>query len=586
MSVDLNNKDIKGIIRRRKGIFLAAFLPIFLVCVGIALYLPPIYQSEATIQIENQDIPEDFVKSTITTYINERLYMIKQQILSREQLQNVIKRHKLYADIDSRTEKIDRMRQDIKLETIDTAVMDERTGRAKSVTVAFKLSYEGEDPETVGAIANELSQFFVEQDLRAREELSGRTTDFFELELENLKEDVAEYETRISRFKTEHIDELPGSAGVKLQNIAFLNQDIERINTRIRTLREKKIYLESQITNVDPLAPVVSEGGKLTKSPVDQLKFLRLRLIQMQASLSPKHPDIKAIKREIAKLESQVGEANVSDEKIKLLKQMKESLATKRNTLGDNHPDVVWLTREVDTLSKEVAKQEAARSEISRLGNEKPDNPEYVNLRAQIIAADTEIGSLREERQKKQAELEDTRRKVEMIPLIEEEFNQLTLNYESARQKYNEILNKLFAAKMARQMDVSERGERFEIIESAHIPEKPYKPNRIAIILFGLVLGLFMGLSLAALQEGRDLSVKSGDDIEAILGTPVIATVSLFTSEQQKKQRRLKKLKSALVVVLAVVCISFIIDQFMMPLGQVWGTFTDRLVEMGLPIEK
>ena len=417
MSVELSNQDVKGIIRRRKKIFLFPFCIIFLTCLGIALYLPPVYRSESTIVIENQDIPEDFVKSTITTYINERLYMLEQQLLSREEVLKLVNKYNLYENMDSTTDKVLRAREDIQLQTIDTAVIDERTGRAKTVTVAFKLSYEGKDPQTVVQVAEELANFFVEQDIQSKAELSGTTTGFFEKELENLKKDISAYEAKISSFKAKNIEMLPGSIGVKLQNIAYLNQELERINTRIRTLREKNIYLESQILNVDPLSPVVSEEGKLTKSPADRLKYLRLSLIRMQASLSPKHPDIKALKREIAELEGQVGDTNTSAEKIKLLKQMRNELANQKRNLGDNHPDVIRISKEVEMLAEEVDRMEAGSAMITRLSNEKPDNPAYMNLKAQIVAADAEIKSLEEERRRKEQELKENRSKVEMIPL-------------------------------------------------------------------------------------------------------------------------------------------------------------------------
>ncbi len=114
-------------------------------------------------------------------------------------------------------------------------------------------------------------------------------------------------------------------------------------------------------------------------------------------------------------------------------------------------------------------------------------------------------------------------------------------------------------------MDVSQSGERFEIVEPARLPEKPYKPNRIAIILFGLVLGLFTALSLAALQEGRDRSIKSSDEIEAIVGVPVIATVSFFESDQQKRKRRFRTLAGASAIILLLVCGSVIFALFIMP---------------------
>jgi succinoglycan biosynthesis transport protein ExoP len=565
MAVELSNKDVMGIIRRRKGIFLTSFFIIFLTCLGIALYLPSVYRAESTIVIENQDIPEDFVRSTITTYINERLYMLQQQILSREEVLKLVNKYNLYETMDSTTEKVLRMREDIKLQTIDTAVLDERTGRAKTVTVAFKLSYEGQDPQMVVQVAGELANFFVEQDIRSKAELSGTTTNFFEKELGNLKKEISAYEAEISRFKAKNIDMLPGSIGVKQQKIAYLNQELERINTRIRTLREKNIYLEAQILNVNPLSPVVSEEGKLTKNPVDRLKYLRLQLIRMRASLSPKHPDIKALKREIAELEGQGGDTNTSAEKIKLLKQMRDDLANKKNKLGDSHPDVIRITKEVELLAKDVDRMETGSAMITRLADEKPDNPAYMNLKAQIVAADAEIKSLEEERRRKEQELEENRNKVEMIPLVEEEYNALTLNYESAKQKYNDIRNKLFAANISRQMDVNESGERFEIVEPAYLPEKPYKPNRVAIILFGLVLGLFTALSLAALQEGRDRSIKSSDEIEAIVGVPVIATVSFFESDQQKRKRRFKTLAGASAIILILVCGSVIAALFLIP---------------------
>ena len=565
MSVELSNKDVMGIIRRRRGIFLFSFFIIFLTCLGIAFYLPPVYRSESTIVIENQDISKDYVKSTITTYINERLYMLEQQILSRAELLKLIKKYNLYVNMDSSTDKVIRMREDIKLQTIDTAVLDERTGRAKTVTVAFKLSYEGEDPEVVEQVADGLANFILEQDLRSRKELAGTTTVFFEKELENLKKDISGYEAKISKFKAEHIEELPGSIGVKLQNIGYLNQVIERINMRLRTLREKKIYLKAQITNVDPLIPVVSEEGKLTKSPGERLKYLRLQLIRMQASLSPKHPDIKALKREIDELEGHVGDTNISAEKIKMLKQMKDELANKKNKLGGSHPDVIRVAKQVELLAEEVDRLETGSAIMLHLYDAKPDNPAYMNLKAQIIAADAEINSLQDQRQNKEEELRDNRKKVEIIPLVEEEYNELTLNYDSAKQKYKEILNKLYTANISREMDVSQQGERFEIVEPAYLAEKPYKPNRIAIILFGLVLGLFTGLSLAALLEGRDRSVKTSDEIETIIGMPVIATVSFFESDQQKKKRRFRILAGASAILLILVCGSVIVALFMVP---------------------
>ncbi len=99
MEKELEIQEIKGFFRRRKKAFIIAFLLIFIIGVSIALLLPPIYTSEAMIRIEDQEIPENFVKSTITDYAEERIEKINQQILSRPKLLEIIDEFKLYPDI-------------------------------------------------------------------------------------------------------------------------------------------------------------------------------------------------------------------------------------------------------------------------------------------------------------------------------------------------------------------------------------------------------------------------------------------------------------------------------------------------------
>ena len=128
---------------------------------------------------------------------------------------------------------------------------------------------------------------------------------------------MAEYEAKISRFKSANVEALPGSTGINMQTVTYLSQDLQRVNTQIRALREKKIYLEAQIVNVEPLTPLVTEDGVVSSNPSERLKYLRTELIRKQASLTPKHPDIKALMNEIAELESQVGGASGSYDKTK-----------------------------------------------------------------------------------------------------------------------------------------------------------------------------------------------------------------------------------------------------------------------------
>jgi hypothetical protein len=102
----------------------------------------------------------------------------------------------------------------------------------------------------------------------------------------------------------------------------------------------------------------------------------------------------------------------------------------------------------------------------------------------------------------------------------------------------------------------------------------------------GVVLGTGAGILLAAVTEGLDSSVKAVDDLEALAGVPVLATVSFFDSPKQKRERRLKNLMVVATVVVFLLFVSLMINWFVMPMGDLWAKFEDRLVEVGVPIER
>lgn len=585
MTAEINITDLKSMIRRRAKIFITSFLLVLFVGLFFAFYLPPIYRSESTIVVEHPEIPEEYVRSTITTYVDQRLAMINEELMSWENLSEIIQQFNLYSEMGSENEKIRQMRNDIDLTTSEMTVQDRQTARLRKITSAFNLSYAGQDPETVQQVATLLTNFFIEKDQLSRISSAGATTNFLENELESLKKEIAEHENRISRFKRENVDLLPGSTGINLQTIANLNQELQRINTKMSGLREKKIFLEAKIVNVEPLTPLVTEDGVVSSNPSERLKYLRTELVRKQSSLTPKHPDIRAMIREINELEAQIGSADTTVEKRKQFKQMESQLDSLESKLGTGHPDVVRLAREVQLLSMEINRQDASGS-VSRFSEENPDNPAYLDLRAQIIAASAELESLAEDRASIERKIEDITRKNQMIPIVEQEYNELTLNYDNAKRKYQEVLNKLHTARMAREMDTGQQGEHFRVVEMPGYPYNPHKPNRLLIIFIALVGGTFLALSLSVIQETMDHSVKNGDDMERLFGVPVIASISLFESDHQKKRKRLKRLAQLSTIFIFLVATSFIVDRYVIPLDKLWMTFQDRLVEMGVPIER
>jgi len=581
MAYEISIAELKYIYRRRKKVFLTCFSLIFFACLVAAFTLPSIYESTATIIIENQDIPAEYVRSTTTSYVNERLKIIERKILSYGRLMQIVEQVNPYPDEDSKSEMVSRLYNAVTLRTIDVLVGN----RNSSATIAFSLVFEHANPDKAKQVCDILSKMFVEEDQKNRMKRAGNTTLFLEKELDGLRSAVRLHEEKISRFKAKNIDQLPGSTSIFQQTVLRLDQEIRDINMKIRILNEKVVYLKSQIANIDPLVPIVTESGEVASNPNNRLKYLNLQLIQMQSELSDKHPDIIKLKSQIRELESQVGNSGAYKEKANRLKVIEKQIVELKSSYGPKHPDVVKLSKEADLLAQELAQTKTPQDPAGGV-DDQSDNPQYMNLRAQIIVAETEIAALREERARLNERLEEYQHRLEMAPFIDEEYNSLTLDYQNAKSKYDEVSNKLHNARIAQELDSSESGERFRIEYPASRPHKPVKPNRKMILLMGFVLGIGCGVTLAAIFEGLDPSVKDIDQLENIANLPVLATISWVESERQKRQQRVKRLKAVITAVVVVVMASFIVNWLVMPIGDIWNKFEDRLIEIGVPIDK
>ena len=211
--------DALDIAKRRKVSFLVPALVVFCIAAITAFAWPPSYKSTSTILIENQEIPQEFVMSTVTTFVEQRLETTRQRILSFTRLLELINRYNLYADKRDRwtTEQIvETMREDITVAPITAEVVDKRTGRPMTATLAFTVSYEGDNPQTVYQIANVLTTFFLEESIEVRSRSAKQTSSFLLDEMNGVKQRLAELDGQIATFKEKHIHELPEMIQVNL----------------------------------------------------------------------------------------------------------------------------------------------------------------------------------------------------------------------------------------------------------------------------------------------------------------------------------------------------------------------------------
>jgi len=579
MKKELGVVDIKTFVRRRKKSFIFSFLAIFLLGFAVALVLPPIYRSEATILIQDQQIPEDYVRPTSRDFAEERIEKITQQVLSRPKLLNIVKQFDLYPEMQQQktpTEIVAKMKKDISLELINAEQRTKKGGRLYTMTVAFRLAYEGKDPETAQKVADTLANLYLDMDVKSREQLASGTTDFFKNELERINIQMSNQEREISVFEKEHLRELPTDKGYNLQAISRLERELDQVDMKLQLLKEKKIHLTAELAKIDPLTPIVIEGEGIASNPNQRLKELNLQLVKLQSIYSEKHPDIKKLKREIMELESQVQMSDNSINKIKQLKQKESELVVLTATHGPEHPDVKALKKEVHQLSSEVDKLMTEKAKM-QVAQEKPDNPIYINIQAQIESIDLEIKAIEKDKEEIWKGISDYQSRIENAPQVEKRLKELNREYKSLQDKYTGISEKLMAAQVSQEMQDKEKGQRFSITSPAYVPDKPTKPKRMVITLIGFLFALGIGYGFASFKDSMDRGIRTPSQIKELTGTPVLSSIPYIVTDQEKNTVRIKRFVWFLAIIVVIGAGLLVIDGYVHKLEPLWSQFMERL---------
>jgi succinoglycan biosynthesis transport protein ExoP len=312
---------------------------------------------------------------------------------------------------------------------------------------------------------------------------------------------------------------------LNLETERGLRRQIESAEEQTRTLQDRKVYLEGQLATVSPTPPLVNATGQYILDPRDRLKALKNQALTLEASLSPKHPDVVKIRREIEDLEKEIGATEQRDHVIEQLRLKEAELKELQARVTEKHPDLIRLSGEIDGLKQKAKSNEQQASAGLDLGQVDPTNPAYINLQTQIKAVEIDLKGLKERRRELDAKWQDYVKRLERMPEVEREYRELTRDYDAAQSKYAETTAKLMEARQGQSLEESQAGEKFTIIDPPQLPEKPIKPKRLAIVLIGLILGAGAGIGGAAVVEFADSTIRSQKDVRRITGEPPLAVI-------------------------------------------------------------
>jgi protein tyrosine kinase modulator len=520
------------IFRRHKLAVVLVFAAVLASAASFALFLPDLYRASAIVLVE-RPVPETYVRSSVSGELESRLHVIKQEILSRTRLTELVERFNLYPDLRAKEPMdnvLDQMRRDIDIELTGP---EQVAGR--KTTVSFKLSYTGANDATVAEVANAVANFYVAQNDHIRSQEATRLTEFLKAQLEATKKQLDRDEDSMRAYTSKHPGELPQQVEVNLAQLDRLNTQL-RLNgeRQIKILEDREKLTDGALTALENKA--VATGGdraSAATTPDERIEALKADLASLESrGFTGRHPDVVRLKTEISRLEGD-----------------RQQVLVQRRENGDDKPAAAAAVAATGTSGTPGAAVPEAST--GALGS---------SLAARHRAVDTlnaELNKLKADEAALRQSIATVEKRLEGVPERQQEFGRITRDYTGTKDLYDSLLKRFEDARVAESMETDKQGERFRLLESAIPPSGPMAPDRPRLMILGLVAAFVAAVAAALMAEQFDSTFHSADDLRNFTQVPVLATICEI---RPGRTRRAFKLALATASILAVIAVAAVLS--------------------------
>ncbi len=463
---------------------------------GLTFVLPPEYVSKTLVIIEPQRVAEQYVKPVVGNDLDQRLASMTEQILSRSSIQPIIDRYNLYSTQHLNSdEKIELARKKIKVEPIKSEISK------LAGLPGFNITFKNGDAKTAQLVCADITSLFISQNIKQHEDAAQGTTEFLRGQLEDAKRNLDEHDAKLAEFQRQYVGKLPGEEGKNMGMLTSVNTQLEAVTENLAQMEQQKSYEEAMISQQSANAAVISANPG-TPSPT------------VATTSAPTAPNPQQVQLQT------------------LLAQ--ETDLTSRYT-GD-HPDVVAIRHKIDELRKEIAKNPAPgaitpaaiRSRRAAL----PSRSTSRRCRASSTPLRWPSTRRSASRPSSRSLSETIRSRISASPLVEEQYKELTRDYQTAQAFYNNLLGEMNHAKMATALETRQEGEQFAIKDQANLPDSPTFPNPIIFSAGGLVVGLIIGLGIVVILEYKDTALSTERDIWEFTRLPTLAVIAFIPRDE------------------------------------------------------
>jgi len=489
--------DLLAILRRRLWTVLLPVLLGPVVGYLISLALHERYTSTTLVLVEQQKVPESYVRSVVTDELNQRLATMQEQILSRTRLQPIIEKFGLYKEDMGRVpmeELVAKLRK-----TISVTAVRPMSGTKENGLPGFTISFTADKPRLAQQVCAEITSMFMEENLRLREQQAEGTTEFLAKQLEEAKRKLDEQDARLAAFKERYIGQLPGQEQTNMNILMGLTAQLDAVSQLLTRTQQDKSYMES-LLGQQLAAWQASREENSPDTLEKQLTTLQSQLVTLEARYTADHPDVRKTKNDIAQLKKKIEEAGTA-------------------------------TKDKPTTGVQTAKL--------------VEPPQIQQLRNLIHQAVQTIREKTQDQERLQTQIRTYQARVQLSPMVEQQYKEITRDYQTALEFHNSLLAKKTESEMARDLERRQQGEQFRVMDPANLPEKPSFPNRPLFAGGGLAAGLLLALGVVAVLEARDKSMHNERDVQYYLQLPTLALVPSLSLGNGKQSRSWKGAKKS-----------------------------------------
>jgi polysaccharide chain length determinant protein (PEP-CTERM system associated) len=465
---------------------------LFLGGLGLAAtyVLPKRYTSETMVLVEQPTVGPDYVKPVITEDLSQRLAAMKEKILSVTRLQPIIEKFGLYAPDRSRVhieDLVERLRK-----VVEIRPMEPTPGTQSRQLPGFYVDVTFDNPQLAQQICTEITSMFLEQNATERKRQAKETTTFLSKQLEESKKSLDDQDAKLAQFKRQYLGSLPEEQQSNLNILTGMNAQLEANTQALSRAQQDKVFNESLLGQQEATWKA-SETGQNPETAEQQLGALQDQLTSLQARYTPEHPDVIKLKNQIAELKKRKAEAP-------------------KNIPSAKGPPQVAAA----------------------------EPPQIQQLRARLRQDDMNIADLNKRQGQIQDGIRQLQSRVQASPMVEQQLKELTRNYQTAQDFYNDLLKKWQNAGVAGDLVSQQESEQFRVYDPPSLPDRPSFPKKAYFAGGGLGAGLALGIAFLYLIIVGDKSMHTERDVELALKLPVLALVPVLEVLTQGNSKALK----------------------------------------------